>query len=83
MLDCCGGRLATMPCLLVHQPAPKRRLLRLIPGHCKRSESSSICFSYLHSSGVPTGHVLIKPERKDVGALWRSGGLLEELTDVE
>ena len=40
-------------------------------------------FSGLRPSGVPTGHVLIKPERKDVGALWRSGGLLEELTDVE
>jgi hypothetical protein len=30
-----------------------------------------------------TGHALIKPESKDVGAMWRAGGLLEELTDAE
>ena len=82
MLECCGARLATMPCLLVHSPVPQRCFLRLIRGHCKRSEVFSF-FSGLRPSGVPTGHVLIKPERKDVGALWRSGGLLEELTDVE
>jgi hypothetical protein len=81
MLDCCRGRLATMPCLSVYQPASKRclsfNLGAMILGTVKSS------FSCFRSSCLLTGHVLIKPERKDVGALWRSGGLLAELTDVE
>ena len=52
----------------------------------RRSEifrTAKSVFSFSRSSCLPIGHVLIKPERKDVGALWRSGGMLAELTDVE
>lgn len=59
---------------------------------CLRTDAEGSAGSGADACWVPAGagwrryracYALIKPEKKDVGAMWRDGGALMELTDAE